>query len=159
MKVNDAVSGAFLCLFAAAVFWRTLGFPPMPGQRFGAELFPQVIATLMGLSGLALIAKGLLAHNGGPWATMPDWARSPRHRMQAAVLLATLVFYIFASTPLGFIPTAIIVLTAVMTALRGIGRIASTLLIAVVASVVMQQFFGGLLRVPLPYGIVPPTLF
>lgn len=159
MKVNDAVSGALLCLFAAAVFWRTLGFPPMPGQRFGAELFPQVIAVLMGLSGLALIAKGLLARDGGPWAVVPDWVRSRRHLMQASVLLASLIFYIFASTALGFIPTAIIVLTAVMTALRGVKRIASTVLIAVVASVVMQQFFGGLLRVPLPYGIVPPTLF
>jgi hypothetical protein len=51
------------------------------------------------------------------------------------------------------------VLVATMTALRGVRRIGSTLAISVAAALIMQQFFGGLLRVPLPYGIVPPNLF
>ena len=131
----------------------------MPGQNYGAALFPQVIAALMAISGAVLVVRGLAARNGGPWAELPDWARSPRHKLQAAVLLVSLLFYVLAADALGFIPTAMIVLIAVMTSLRGFGRIASTVLIAAIAAVAMQIFFGGFLRVPLPYGIVPPTWF
>ncbi|MFT4792480.1 MAG: putative tricarboxylic transport membrane protein [Paracoccaceae bacterium] len=159
MKVNDAVSGAALIAFAAAVAWQTLSFPPMPGQRFSSALFPQIVATLMALSGCILIVKGVMARAEAPIVAIPDWMRSPRRLVNFAVLIGSLAFYLLFSNALGFIPTATLVLVAVMTSLRGVGRIGSSVLIALIASFGMQQFFGGLLRVPLPYGIIPPTLF
>lgn len=159
MKVNDAVPGTLLLGFAAAVVWQTLDFPPMPGQRYSAALFPQVIAALMALSGVVLIGKGIATRRDAPVIALPDWLRSPRHLLNFFVLMASLAFYIAAAHRLGFIPTAFLVLTALMGALRGVRRLGSSVAIAAVASVAMQQFFGGLLRVPLPYGIVPPSWF
>jgi putative tricarboxylic transport membrane protein len=159
MKVNDAVTGGLLIVFAAVMARETLTFPELSGQDYSSALFPQIIAVLMGLCGLALVAKGVAARGTVPWVTVPEWVRSPGHVRNFAVLLVSMAFYVAASDALGFIPTAISVLVATMTALRGVRRIGSTLAISVAAALIMQQFFGGLLRVPLPYGIVPPNLF
>ncbi len=157
MKVNDAVPGAILIVFAAGVFQQTLGFPPMPGQDYGSRLFPQVIAGLMTLCGLSLIATGIANRHSEPLFVPAEWMRSPPHFVNFLLLVGLLIFYILVAGWLGFIPTAFIILTLLMTRLRGRGHLISTLAIAAVASLVMQQFFGQLLRVPLPWGIVPPV--
>jgi putative tricarboxylic transport membrane protein len=148
-----------LVLFAAVMARETLSFPELSGQNYSSALFPQIIAVLMALCGLALIAKGVANRATVPWASAPDWARSPRHIRNFVVLMASMAFYIAASHALGFIPTAIIVLIATITTMRGLRKIGSTVVIAIIAAMAMQQFFGGMLRVPLPYGIVPPTWF
>ena len=156
MKVNDGVSGAILIVFAAGVFHQTLSFPPMPGQAYGAALFPQVIVGLLVLSGLALIIKAATAAQRGPMVVVADWMRSPAHLLSFLLLIALLLFYIFAVDALGFIPTAFIMLAALMVRLRGVAYLGSSLAIAAIATLLIQQFFGKFLRVPLPWGIVPP---
>jgi putative tricarboxylic transport membrane protein len=156
MKFNDALPGAMLILFGAGVFLYALGFPPMPGQDYGAALFPQVIAVLMAVCGLVLIVKATIAPQREPMAVVADWMRSPAHLLNFLLLISLLLFYIFAADALGFIPTAIIMLAALMLRLRGAARLGSSLAIAAAASLVIQQFFGEILRVPLPWGIVPP---
>ena len=44
MKLNDAVWGALLILFSAAVLIHVQGFPTIPGQKVGPALFPGVLA-------------------------------------------------------------------------------------------------------------------
>jgi putative tricarboxylic transport membrane protein len=156
VKVNDAVPGTILIVFAAGVFLQTLSFPPMPGQDYGSKLFPQTIALLMALCGLSLIATGIRARHSEPLVVAADWMRSPPHLLNFALLIALLLFYILAAQTLGFIPTAFIVLAALMIRLRGRRHLASSLAIAAVGTLVMQQAFGQLLRVPLPWGIIPP---
>ncbi|MEX0759300.1 MAG: tripartite tricarboxylate transporter TctB family protein [Tistlia sp.] len=157
MKVNDAVAGTILIVFAAGVFYQTLGFPPMPGQNYGSKLFPQTIAVLMALSGLLLIVRGVKARHESPWLVAADWMRSPGHVANFLLLIALLLFYILAAKALGFIPTAFLLLAVLLTRLRGVRHLASSLAIAAVATVAMQQAFGQLLRVPLPWGILPPV--
>lgn len=155
MKVNDAVPGTMLIVFAAGIFHQTLGFPPMPGQDYGAALFPQLIAALMALSGLALIVKAAMAPRRDRMVAA-EWMRSPPHLLNFLLLIALLLFYILAADALGFIPTAIIMLAVLIVRLRGTAHLGSSLVIAAASSLVIQQFFGMVLRVPLPWGIVPP---
>lgn len=156
MKVNDAVPGTILIVFGAGVFQQTFGFPPMPGQDYGSRLFPQVIAILMALCGLLLIAKGIRTRHEGPVLVLSDWMRSPAHLLNFLLLIALLLFYIFVAQSLGFILTAFIILAVLLVRLRGPAHLASSVIIAALTSVIMQLFFGQLLRVPLPWGILPP---
>lgn len=156
MKANDAVPGAILFAFGTAVFLQTFTFPPMPGQDYGSRLFPQVIAVLLAICGLVLIGRGVAARHGGPLFVPAAWMRSPPHLLNFLLLIAVLLFYIFVAGWLGFIPTAFLILAVLMIRLRGRRHLGSSLAIAAVASVVIQQFFGQLLRVPLPWGLVPP---
>jgi len=155
VKVNDAISGIFFVLFGFLVFYLTRDFPIMPGQRYGAALFPRLIAFFMGTGGVALIFRGIRMRNGAPWVTVMDWILSPRHLASFFLVIFVLIFYILVSDSLGFIPTAFISLFVLMTWLRGVSTWFSSFIIAVLATIVIQQFFGEFLRVPLPWGIVP----
>ena len=45
MKVNDTILGALFALLGAVVLWHVQSFPVIPGQKFGAALFPGVISS------------------------------------------------------------------------------------------------------------------
>ena len=66
MKFNDAVSGLFLALLAAAVIAYSATLPSMPGQFVGPGLFPTLIGAGMLVGAMLLIVRGLRA--GRPWA-------------------------------------------------------------------------------------------
>lgn len=68
--------------------------------------------------------------------------------------MALVVFYILVSTPLGFIPTAFITLTALF-AVLGV-RLALAPVLAAVLTMVVHYGFYSLLRVPLPWGVLTP---
>ncbi|WP_068311715.1 tripartite tricarboxylate transporter TctB family protein [Aliiruegeria sabulilitoris] len=154
MKFNDAVSGVFFILFALLLFYLTRDYPGLYGQTYGSDLFPRVIAALMGLSGVVLVVKGAKEWSATPVVTIADWMRSPRHVGNFFAVLAALVFYILLSDWLGFIITGGAVLTGLMVWLRGAAYWKSSILIALLAVVVIQAFFGELLRVPLPWGLL-----
>ena len=152
MKVNDAVSGAFFVAFAGLIFFLTRGFTLMPGQDFGGDFFPRSIAALMALLGGGLIVTGLRDHyrregGGQPWAEALEWMRSPRHASNFALVVAVLIFYILVSDSLGFAITAFVSLF--------VGKFwLSSAIISLVSMLAIQQFFGELLRVPLPWGVL-----
>lgn len=155
MKVNDAISGIFFILFGMLLFYLTRDFPIMPGQKYGADLFPRLIATCMALGGVALIFRGIRMREEVPWVTLMDWIKSPRHVASFFLVIGVLIFYILISDLLGFIPTAFICLMVMLLWLRGLSTWLSSALISILAVMVIQQFFGEFLRVPLPWGIVP----
>ena len=155
MKVNDAISGIFFILFGMLIFYLTKDFPIMPGQKYGADLFPRLIGFFMGLGGVALIIRGIKTRKGAPWATAMDWVSSSRHVISFFLVIGVLIFYILVSDLLGFIPTAFISLMALLMWLRGPSYWRSSILISILSVMVIQQFFGEFLRVPLPWGIVP----
>ena len=68
------------------------------------------------------------------------------------LLVASVVFYIFLAEKLGFLPTAVIILTGMFYVLRV--PLGKSLLIAVIASLVIHFMFYKLLRVPLPWGVL-----
>ena len=156
MKVNDAISGSGFLLLSALVYYLTWDFPGMPGQPYGPALFPRLIAVLMALSGLGLILSGLRRRADAPAILLPEWVRSPRHVASLLGVILAVVFYILASKPLGFVLTAFTVLTVLFLLQRGRAHVWSSLAIAAVSTIAIQQFFGDLLRVPLPWGVLRP---
>ena len=153
MKLNDAIFGLVLMGLGSTVLFAIQGFPKIPGQPVGPALFPGLIATGLCVCGLLLIVRGLRQPRQ-PWLVFDDWVRSPRHVAGLLVLIGSIVFYIVAANWLGFLPTAVIILLAMLTVLRvPPGR---SLVIALVATLVVHVAFYKLLRVPLPWGLLTP---
>ncbi|CAN5884555.1 tripartite tricarboxylate transporter TctB family protein [soil metagenome] len=154
MKFNDAVFGLILLVLGAAVLAVVQGYPKIPGQQVGPALFPGLIATGLCICGAMLLLKGWRDRAVSPWAHFDEWIRSPRHVIAFAVVLFGVVFYILAADTLGFLITSLLVLVALMWALRvPPGR---SVLIAIVATLLIHTAFYKLLRVPLPWGVLTP---
>lgn len=157
MRLNDAVIGVVLVAFALVVGVEATGFPQLPGQRYGAALFPLIIAWGLGLCGLALIVSGLRQRATSPLLSLTPAAQSPGRWLNVALVIGALVFYVVASEPLGFIPTAFLITATLLIRLRG--RWPSSLLIAAVTTLVVHQVFYAWLLVPLPWGVLEPIVF
>ena len=65
-----------------------------------------------------------------------------------------LVFYINVSDWLGFLITGFLSLLAMLLWLRGPRYWLSSLAISAICVITLQAFFGHLLRVPLPWGLL-----
>lgn len=150
MRINDTVLGASLLAIAVAVFLYARTLPPVPGQDYGAAVFPMLVACGLGGSGLLLVVTGLRSRGGAPAAAGWTHGRAGWGRLGAVVALA--VGYIVASGPLGFIPVSIALLAALFLLFGARWWVA--LLVAVLVTAAIWRGFGGLLRVPLPRGLV-----
>jgi putative tricarboxylic transport membrane protein len=155
MKLHDALTGAALAIFGAVVLWHVQGFPPIPGQKYGAALFPRLIACGLALCGLLLVVRGVRA--GGPWLALGAWTSRPRAVAAFFSVVAGLGAYVVLADPLGFHLTGFVLLlwwTLVFGA-----RPAVAAAIAVIAPIVIHLAFYKLLRIPLPWGVLEPVLF
>lgn len=156
MKLSDTVWGVLLLVFSAVVLWHIQGFPPMPGQRFGPAVFPGVTAAALGVCALLLIGKGIAQRRAAGdehvWGSFAPWTRSARHLTAFLLVVGVNVFYIVASSPLGFIPTSIAYLAALFLVfgvpLRWIVPIALAVTLGI------HYAFYKLLKVPLPWGLL-----
>ncbi len=155
MKLNDAVWGALLLALSAVVLWNIQGFPKIPGQNIGPGAFPGVLAVLLAACAALLVVRGLKTRraDNAPWVEWGEWLRSPRHVAAFALTCASLVFYVFAVGRLGFLVTGSAILLALFLLLRVRPWIA--VVVAVAATVVIHAVFYKLLRVSLPWGVLP----
>ena len=154
MKLNDAIFGLVLLALGSAVLLAIQNYPKIPGQPVGPALFPGLIAVGLCVCGAILVVRGWRARAGHAWLAWEDWVRSPRHILALAVLIGSVLFYIAASTWLGFLPTSALILLALFLVLRVPPRPA--VLIAVLATLLIHFAFYKLLRVPLPWGLLTP---
>ncbi len=154
MRINDAILGAVLLAFSLVVGLYARTFPAIPGQEYGASVFPTWISIALGLCSIVLIAGGMRQWAETGAVALEPWARSGHHLRTLAITIALVVFYILASTPLGFIPTAFIAL-AILFAVLGVKPLLVPVLAAGV-TMVMHYGFYSLLRVPLPWGVLTP---
>lgn len=157
MRFNDAIIGCVLILFAFVAGLATRDFPTIPGQAYGAALFPRLLCAGFAVCGLVLIRGGLRQRAGQPWVELDDWARSMAGPVTLALLIGGLVFYILASDWLGFIPTAFLMIVTLMIRLRG--RWVSSIILSAAVTLAVHQIFYGLLLVPLPWGILEPLIY
>jgi putative tricarboxylic transport membrane protein len=158
MRFNDAVVGALFILLAGAMITLTFAFPPFPGQKYGPSLFPRIIASGIILCSAMLILRGLKERRdaGSPWLGLAAWTRQPHRLASFALMMAAMVFYLLASEPLGFILTAFLIQLCLFLWF-GV-RPVTALVVAVVMTGLVQYFFGSLMRVPLPRGILDSIL-
>lgn len=158
MRLNDAVMGALFILLAGAMIALTFSFPPFPGQKYGPSLFPRIIAGGIILFSALLVMRGARERRegGGSWLTLEEWTRQPRRLASFALMLAVMIFYIIASEPLGFIVTAFLI-QLILFLWFGVKPV-NAVVVAVLTTVMVQYFFGTLMRVPLPRGVLDSVL-
>lgn len=154
MRVNDALLGAVLLGFVAWIWWLTTFFPAFPGQDYGPNLFPRVLATGIAICGLLLFTRGLRA--GGPVVVLQPWVRQPSRLIAFLTIPGAALFYILAADPLGFIPTAILLLLVLFLWFRVRPVVAFPAAIGM--TLLINWFFGTLMRVPLPRGVLDSIL-
>ena len=153
MKFNDAVAGAVLLAVAIAVLVSIQSFPKIPGQSIGPGAFPGLVALLLAGCSVALIWRGWRERRTQPLVAVGAWLGSPRHVGHFALAVGALVFYIVAADRLGFLLCGALILLALFLALRV--RRAHAVGLALVLPVLIHLIFYKLLRVPLPWGVLP----
>lgn len=157
MRLNDAVIGAFLIVFAIAEIAYTTTFPSLHGQDFGPDLFPIVIGIGFIICGIVLVARGILARaetRGEALVALGPWAKDRRLVFNLCLLIIGILAYILLSDPVGFIPTSVALLTVLMLRLRT--NVFGSILVAVVTTLIIHTLFAKVLLVPLPWGVLLP---
>jgi putative tricarboxylic transport membrane protein len=151
MRANDAICGFVLILFAATMIALTVHFPDFPGQKYGPALFPRVLSTGIIICAALLIWKHYrTVQPGERWVVFAPWTREPWRLGAFFLMLALLFAYIFVSETIGFIPMALVFLLALFLWL-GVRPI-TAVIVAIVATITIHEFFSTMLRVPLPRG-------
>jgi putative tricarboxylic transport membrane protein len=154
MRVNDLISGAFFIALAAVMIAYTTTFPPFPGQKYGPSLFPRIIGGGLIICGLLLMirGRGQLAA-GAALGSIDDAYKPVKGWASVALIIGVIAGYIGFSDTLGFVPTAF---AGVLLLLWWFGvSLPRAVLIAVIAVLAIDWFFGWLFRVPLPIGLLP----
>lgn len=152
MRFSDTFLGVVFLLAGIALAWYSMTLPSIPGQDYGAATFPLFVA--IGFMGCAarLIVVGLKETNGS-WLNVSEDVKSSRALFGIAVTIGLILFYIFFSHVIGFIPTAFLV-TLVMFLILDVPKPKAALL-AIIAAFFCDFIFRTMLLVPLPFGIVP----
>jgi putative tricarboxylic transport membrane protein len=158
LLLSDRVTGVGVATLGAFAVYGGLQQPGVPGQDVGPSVFPTVIGLGLLLCG-ALVAlgvgRGFEAPAEAAGAEGPDTVHpSPPRFGELRALLppVLLVFYVLAVDRLGFLLTAGLIALALSLALGARPRLA--LPIAVLAPPFIHIVFNGLLRVPLPEGLL-----
>ncbi|MDE1569739.1 tripartite tricarboxylate transporter TctB family protein [Aquabacter sp. P-9] len=150
MRVNDLILSLLVLVAAAALAAVSLTLPPIPGQRFGAAVFPLTVACGAALCGV-ILAVGALRAGAGPAVSL-SWVQERGALPRVAATLVLVVFYILAAPVLGFLATAILTLLALFLVLRV--PIVIAVPVAAVTAAGVYFAFANLLRVPLPRGFI-----
>ncbi len=154
MRVNDAVLGVLLLGFAGWVWWLTSFFPAFPGQDYGPSLFPRILAAGIAGCGLLLALRGLRARQR--LLTLDEWVRDPARLVSVLLMPGAVLAYIFVVDTLGFIPTAFAILLVLFLWFRA--RPVVALPVAAGVTLTIHWFFAGMMRVPLPRGLLDSVL-
>lgn len=154
MKLNDALLGAILIGFAGWVWWMTTFFPAFPGQDYGPNLFPRILAFGIGGCGAVLVLRGL--RSGAPAVALAGWTREPARLLSFLLIPGAALAYMLLADRLGFIPTAFLLLFGLSLWFRA--RPALALPVAAGMTLLVHWFFAGMMRVPLPRGLMDAVL-
>lgn len=152
MRINDALIGLVLLVLAAAIFAYARTLPAIPGQEYGAAVFPMVIAVGLGGCGIFMAISGFRNWQGA--LTLSPWAGTHHAWARVATVFALVLLYVLAAPAVGFVPISIVILLVFMLTMGVRWWLAA--IVAVATTLLIQQTFGGLLRVPLPLGLLGP---
>jgi putative tricarboxylic transport membrane protein len=156
MRLNDAVFGVLLIVFAIAEIAYTRTFPSLHGQAYGPDLFPVMIGVGFLITGAVLTIRGVAQRAAGqPLLEVGPWADDRRNVVNFALVLLALLFYIVVSDWLGFIPTAFLIMLVLLKSF-GSGLITSVV-VGALTTLAVQALFARVLLVPLPWGVLQPV--
>jgi Co/Zn/Cd efflux system component len=151
MQFSDTVLGAFLVAFAVLVGGYAQTFPAIPGQDYGAALFPMLVAMGLAICGIVLMVHGL--RTGHPHLQRAEWLRTRRAGLSVLAAVLGVIGYIVIAPVIGFVPVMTLLLFGLFVLLRV--RWPAAVLLAAASTIVIDGVFSGLLLVPLPLGLFP----
>jgi putative tricarboxylic transport membrane protein len=151
VRIHDSAIGVVLLLLAAFLAREAATFPPMPGQRFGPSLVPNLLAAGFAICGLALLVSGLRRREVEGLVELGPWARQGGHVLDVGLVVGGLVLLIILWKAVGFLIGATLYTGLLAARFRG-GRIWSSLFVAALACFAVDWAFRRLLLVPLPQG-------
>jgi putative tricarboxylic transport membrane protein len=151
MRLNDLALGILTAGLGAVLTAVSLGLPGVPGQELGAGFFPALLGGATILAGGALILGGLKQRQE-PWLIVPAWMRDPWAVVNLLIMIGAIAIFAAFSDRIGFLPFAVVLLAVVQLRL-GIRPMRAGV-IAVLGAIGFQGLFNGLLRVPLPPGLL-----
>src|SRR5262249_8692327 len=128
-------------------------FPPIPGQKIGPGAFPGLIAIVLACCSVALIWRGWRERREQHLVAVGARPTSPRHVRHLLVTIRALGFYILPAGQLGFLVCGTLILLAMFLTLRM--KPAHAVPLALFLPLVVHLIFYKLLRVPLPWGVLP----
>lgn len=152
MRFSDATLGAFFLLFGVLLAGYSWQLPDIPGQQYGAATFPLLISIGFIACSLRLLYEAI-KQGKQPWVNLATEVKSPRALAGVAATILLVIFYIFFSQSVGFIPTAILITFSMFLILKVHPGKAAVL--SILAAFACDFIFRTMLLVPLPSGIVP----
>jgi len=152
IQLNDRISGVVLAALGAVTVALAQQLPPIPGQQVGPSLLPSLIGSGLVVCGLLLMLRVARAKSDSqpPLAVFDRLDR--RGLVCVLAIPAACVIYIVLADRLGFVLTATLILLLLQRTLRV--QWLTAIVIAVVGALAFNSVFAGLLRVPLPGGIL-----
>lgn len=150
MRISDFLLGLLVLAGAATLAYASSGFPAIPGQQYGADVFPMLTAAGLALCG-GILAVGAAREGLTPHA-QTTWANENGALLRVLGTLILMVGFLFAAPRIGFIASSVILLLGLYALLKVRPVVAIT---AALAAVLITYFaFNNLLRVPLPRGLL-----
>ena len=137
------------------MLWHVQAFPNIPGQKYGAGLFPALIAAGLAGCGLLLVLRAI--RDRGGLVLLAPWTRLRRPVAAFFAVIVGLGLYVLLADPLGFHITGFLLLLG-WTLIYG-ARPAVAIPVAIIAPILIHLAFYKLLRIPLPWGLLQGVLF
>lgn len=158
MRIDDRLFGALICLLGIAILWHSSGFPKVGDHYYGPAMFPSIIGVGFVVSGGWLLVAGLqksLAPTG--LVSFPDWRGPPRRLVGVALMLVSILAFVYLGDAVGFQVLAFATLVAMYLAAGR--RVLQSAFIAFIVTLCLDLLFTRLLRVPLPSGLLRDVLW
>ncbi|MBI2455634.1 MAG: tripartite tricarboxylate transporter TctB family protein [candidate division NC10 bacterium] len=151
MKISDTVVGAGFVAAGALIFAGTLNYPTLEAGHPGPSLFPRILGGLMAVFGGLVSLLGLRARDVTDEVAWLRLHKNPAF-INALVVLAGVLAYIFLVEHLGFLIMGALVIFTLMWRLQV--RPLKAAVVAIVFNTLVHFLFAKVLRVPLPLGIL-----
>ncbi|WP_341644545.1 tripartite tricarboxylate transporter TctB family protein [Thauera sp. SDU_THAU2] len=152
-KLSELLAGVLVSALGIYVLVEARGFPTLPGNDYGADLFPRLIGYGMAAGGawLALASvRPVLRHasqrSTEPFTQQLEWFC----RLLLPVLLV--IGYLLLADTLGAIPTLVLIVAMLML-ISGV-RPLLAVPIALLTAALIWLSFVHMLKVPLPLGLM-----
>lgn len=155
MKFDDKALGIVIALTGGALIFLAADFKTLRHINYGPGFFPTIIGVGFILCGVGIALRSAFAIGfSGPWVQLGDWSRSRRHVLNLVFVPVSVVAYILVSDRLGFFLTMLAILSTLLTWFTR--KPWSSVGIALIVTLFLQEFFQGFMSVPLPWGVLEP---
>lgn len=156
LRVNDAIAGMAIIIFAALIFSEAATYRPAVGATFGPGFFPKIIVALLAVCGVILTLRGWRGRRVTAWIVRAEWMRDPKAAINLMLVIVAPILTVIFVKDIGF-PLAGFAIVSIL-AWRMEQSFVGSVIFGALLSIVAYQLFAGLLRVPLPQGPVPLPL-